>query len=134
MKGEPLLKGELPRDCTMCGLRIGQPEWDEMELIGYQDDPDDPERERLEMRNCGCGTTIALVVAKPSNMLMGARSLEELMDILLKLKEKDVQDLGEVNLPTFGGEVPSALTNVWSWDDTRLLVGARMELLRIVPR
>lgn len=41
-------------------------------------------------------------------------------------------DYGE--LPAFGGDAPADTAGVWSWDDTRLLVGAGRDDLRIIRR
>jgi hypothetical protein len=38
------------------------------------------------------------------------------------------------DLPTYGGEEPVDTLGVWSWDKTRLLVGACSDDLEIVPR
>jgi hypothetical protein len=38
------------------------------------------------------------------------------------------------SLPTFGGETPKDLTGIWSWDESRLLVGSSHRDLEIVPR
>jgi hypothetical protein len=44
------------------------------------------------------------------------------------------EDLDWASLPTFGGEMPARFECVWSWDETRLLVGSRKSELEIVDR
>lgn len=66
-------------------------------------------------------------------------TLEELRDALLAgvvvpgMPRTD-GELDWSSLPTFGGEAPRDIINVWSWDATRLLVGESADDLRIVPR
>lgn len=38
------------------------------------------------------------------------------------------------SLPTFGGDEPADTTEIWSWDETRLLVGESAATLQIVNR
>lgn len=38
------------------------------------------------------------------------------------------------SLPTFGGAEPASTLEVWSWDETRLLVGTCADDLQIVDR
>ncbi|WP_338868655.1 hypothetical protein [Myxococcus stipitatus] len=37
-------------------------------------------------------------------------------------------------LPTFGGAPPSPTDGVWSWDERRLLVGVKPDLLELISR
>lgn len=46
----------------------------------------------------------------------------------------EVWGVDETSLPTFGGEDPPDTTGVWSWDETRLLVGPCFSELEIIPR
>lgn len=41
-----------------CGKRYNEAEWKRLPLVGEQDDG----VERLELRNCSCGSTIAIVL------------------------------------------------------------------------
>jgi len=43
-------------------------------------------------------------------------------------------ELDMTSLPTFGGTEPADTSGVWSWDSTRLLVGAGGDDLEIVDR
>ena len=45
-----------------------------------------------------------------------------------------LEQLLHPDLPTFGGPEPDDTSGVWSWDETRLLVGSCIDDLRIVPR
>jgi hypothetical protein len=38
------------------------------------------------------------------------------------------------SLPTFGGDEPKSTLGVWSWDETRLLIGTCTDDLKIVLR
>ncbi len=64
------------------------------------------------------------------------RSLE---DLEAALKEDDPAALDRdgawcTNLPTFGGEEPANTAEIWSWDETRLLMGTCADDLEIVDR
>lgn len=62
--------------------------------------------------------------------LLAARSLEDLLALFGNLDDRTATEL-----PTFGGEEPAGGTSeVWSWDETRLLVGTCASDLRIVAR
>jgi hypothetical protein len=66
----------------------------------------------------------------PAEQIAAATSLEDLRDLFAWITDEEAADL-----PTFGGEAPVGGTNeVWSWDETRLLVGTCSEDLRIVDR
>jgi hypothetical protein len=36
--------------------------------------------------------------------------------------------------PTFGGPEPADTCEVWSWDQTHMIIGAAVDVWRIVPR
>jgi hypothetical protein len=38
------------------------------------------------------------------------------------------------SLPTFGGAEPSDTSEIWSWDENRLLIGTCADDLEIIPR
>ena len=60
------------------------------------------------------------------------RTLDELLAVL-QLSEKGYGD--RTSLPTFGGEEPYDTSGVWSWDETRLLVGrGGVDEWKIIPR
>ncbi|MCP4661006.1 MAG: hypothetical protein GY856_36860 [bacterium] len=40
----------------------------------------------------------------------------------------------DTSLPTFGGEEPADTAEIWSWDETRLIVGTCADDLEIVDR
>jgi hypothetical protein len=48
------------KTCSCCGQKYTAPEWGSLPLCGYYQD----EVERLELRNCRCGSTIAIEVAR----------------------------------------------------------------------
>ncbi len=64
------------------------------------------------------------------------RTLDELLDALRAEKPNQQGDtaIDWTDLPTFGGEEPNDPGGIWSWDETRLLVGASVDELRIVSR
>lgn len=50
--------------CSKCGRKLSASDWEELPLLGHQVIPpyapeNDP-GEVLELRNCGCGSTLAL--------------------------------------------------------------------------
>jgi len=62
-------------------------------------------------------------------------SLEELLSAILAEDTRLPRAHGEIdmtNLPTFGGKEPTDTTGIWSWDQTRLLVGGSVNDLEIV--
>jgi len=58
--------------------------------------------------------------------------LTGLSDLRTLIQRRDPFDLD--NLPTFGGATPDDTTEVWSWDETSLLVGTCAADLEIVNR
>lgn len=60
-------------------------------------------------------------------------SLDDVRAYMLSLNEGDEPAPRLDSLPTFGGEAPADTREVWSWDETRLLVGSGRDL-EIVPR
>ncbi len=50
-----------------------------------------------------------------------AQDLDELFVLLNADAERDDSALTE--LPTFGGDEPADTMSIWSWDETRLIVG-----------
>lgn len=64
------MPADVVRACSMCGKAHDLASWQRLAFVGYQvteprPDPDDapddvlPNTECLELRNCGCGTTIS---------------------------------------------------------------------------
>lgn len=71
--------------------------------------------------------------------MLGALDLDSLKTALeniddLGITTADVWGVDETSLPTFGGEEPEDTHGVWSWDETRLLVGTCFSEIEIVPR
>ena len=69
-----------------------------------------------------------------------AVDLDDLADALDRLAAADPAvrtavdaEIDWANLPVFGGEEPADTAGVWSWDETRLLVGDSQPF-RLVPR
>jgi hypothetical protein len=48
-----------PKVCTCCGTVLSAEAWRALRCIGVQELPDEPD---LELRNCECGTTLAVVL------------------------------------------------------------------------
>jgi hypothetical protein len=50
-----------PKQCSCCGAKITEDEWERLPYVGVQEGTDDiPD---LELRNCGhCSSTLAIVV------------------------------------------------------------------------
>jgi hypothetical protein len=57
-------------------------------------------------------------------------SLDELFDLM-----KNDQNVGDWDsLETFGGEEPEDTLEIWSWDETRLIIGSCPNDIKIVSR
>lgn len=65
-------------------------------------------------------------------MTIPASNLDDLL-AFLRSHDDTEKALDWTSLPAFGGEAPRNAREVWSWDETRLLVGTGTDL-RIVPR
>lgn len=64
-----------------------------------------------------------------------AGSLDMLLDILRDYPATTLREERRMTeLPTFGGEEPQDTDRVWSWDETRLLVGTGSADFKIVAR
>ena len=64
-------------------------------------------------------------------------SLDELLDAILAGDARLPRAHGEIDmsaLPTFGGLEPVDTAGVWSWDQSRLLVGGGSNDLEIVSK
>ena len=62
---------------------------------------------------------------------MTYKNLEELLTAM----RADTFDEWEISgLPNFGGDEPSDTAEVWSWDETRLIVGTDLLNFEIVNR
>lgn len=48
------------KTCGCCGIAYTSATWELLELVGYQED----EVERLELRNCRCGSTLAIAIER----------------------------------------------------------------------
>jgi hypothetical protein len=57
MSHDRALTGPIIKRCP-CGALYSLPDWQDLELVGHYPD----ERPPLELRNCECGSTIALEV------------------------------------------------------------------------
>lgn len=70
---------------------------------------------------------------------LAAAELKTLDDLCVAMKNNERSILDRFgqwssSLPTFGGEEPADTQEVWSWDETRLLVGTCASDLEIVDR
>ena len=61
-------------------------------------------------------------------------AIYNLDDLLDMIKTCDIDDQTMSDLPTFGGDIPSDTTHVWSWDEDRLLVGTCSDDYGIMTR
>jgi hypothetical protein len=59
---------------------------------------------------------------------------ENLDDLLAQIKSDALDDLDYSSLPTFGGDEPFDTRGIWSWDETRLLVGTCTDDMKIIDR
>lgn len=51
-----------PKACSCCGRPITEEQWEGLEYVGVQRGTE--EIPDLELRNCGCGSTLAIVVPR----------------------------------------------------------------------
>tara|TARA_R100001510_G_C7583814_1_gene155850 strand:+ start:479 stop:706 length:228 start_codon:yes stop_codon:yes gene_type:complete len=61
-------------------------------------------------------------------------NITNLDDLLTYIKSNIVDDRDMCNLPSFGGEAPSDTTEIWSWDEERLIIGSCQDEYEIVTR
>ncbi len=76
-------------------------------------------------------------VPPPVDAALQLRNLDDLLEALQTARELAPDVVAEAdlsNLPTFGGAVPSGTIEVWSWDESRFLVGTCIRDMVIVPR
>ena len=66
-------------------------------------------------------------------MTINATTLDDLLEILTD-DSTEIDSDEMVALPTFGGGEPDNTLGVWSWDETRLLVGSCSDDYEIVDR
>jgi len=55
-------------------------------------------------------------------------------DLIESVRAGEYTDRQMTDLPTYGGEEPESTEGVWSWDATRLLIGACPDDFHIVDR
>lgn len=77
--------------------------------------------------------TLAEAIEDASNLDDLAEALNSLAGIDPDLREAVEDEIDMTSLPTFGGPEPDDTLGVWSWDETRLLVGDSQPF-EIVPR
>lgn len=59
-----------------------------------------------------------------SHKITSCETLDELYDLLCSIPaEETPHDNTLTSLPTYGGAEPTRTDGVWSWDETRLIVG-----------
>jgi hypothetical protein len=60
------------------------------------------------------------------------KTLNELFDLI---KSGDLDELDDwSNFPIFGGKEPEDTAEIWSWDETRLIVGICSQSMEIISR
>lgn len=66
------------------------------------------------------------------------QAIDNLTDLLEWMRQGDDDGLEWLNrqnlIPTFGGEMPSDTSEIWSWDEEHLLIGACSDEYEIVTR
>ena len=60
-------------------------------------------------------------------------NLEALLEYIKEWNDEYTQGIMS-DLPTFGGDIPSDTTHVWSWDEDRLLIGTCSDDYDIMTR
>lgn len=53
-----------PKACSCCKRAISEDDWESMDYVGIQKGDADIGVPDLELRNCGCGSTLAIVVPR----------------------------------------------------------------------
>lgn len=53
-----------PKTCTCCGAKITEDDWETMSYCGVQNGDAEIGVPDLELRNCSCGTTLAIVLPR----------------------------------------------------------------------
>jgi hypothetical protein len=66
-------------------------------------------------------TTLDELLMTTQDQVNACTTLDELLVVLQKMT--DSREVDMTSLPTFGGREPSDTAGVWSWDETRLIVG-----------
>ena len=61
-------------------------------------------------------------------------TLNELFAHLISMSYEEYKALDWSSLPLFGGKEPSDTAGVWSWDETRVMVGTCRDDLALVER
>jgi len=90
--------------------------------------------------NTKTGTTLTIYrdESDPANVGIAYRCgddsgpIDDLGDLLAVLRDYQPESLDD--LPTFGGDAPRDTSEIWAWDETRLLVGTCCADLEIVAR
>ena len=72
-------------------------------------------------------------VMEDREMTIQARNLDELAEEINGMSDEERRELDMSDLPLFGGTALARTEGVWSWDETRLLVGNGSPLI-ITPR
>ena len=62
------------------------------------------------------------------------REYTDLEDLLADMRADTFNEWEISGLPTFGGDEPSDTAEVWSWDETRLIVGTDCRNFEIINR
>ena len=100
----------------------------------------DSEHEALENYDQGVGIDPNNVgldeIIEQGDLLVEA--ICNLTDLLEWMKQGDDDGLDWLNrlnlIPTFGGDAPSDTSEIWSWDEEHLLIGACSDEYEIVTR
>jgi len=58
------MSSSFPKQCTRCSRELTRAQWGHLRLIGLQVD----EVERLELRDCYCGSTLAICHPTPGTI------------------------------------------------------------------
>ena len=71
------------------------------------------------------------------------RNLDELFELMVDANDEAWADAGLptahgdpdwTELPVFGGDAPDDTREIWSWDETRMIVGTHADDLEIMER
>jgi len=66
---------------------------------------------------------------------LDALHIKSLDDLFKLIKSGDLDELDDwSNFPIFGGEEPEDTAEIWSWDESRLMVGICSQSMEIISR
>jgi hypothetical protein len=88
----------------------------------------------LDMQKSDQMTIAKRLVEEAGNLVRLLGVLEGIRETMAPCDWKRFWDANSADFPNYGGETPADTTDVWSWDETRLLVSDEYAWMMIVNR